>query len=100
VLKVMGIESVRARERLFRVNEDGKPASETSLKLVAFYVRRLLSENELDGGCRVAGEGVLGLDLPPTDSVFFYDGLVFAALDAFNNPNKNPTITGLKPPNE
>jgi hypothetical protein len=98
VLKVIGVEPGGAQQRRFRINENGKPASETSLKLVAFYVRRLLTENELDGGCRVVTEGMLALDLPPTDSVFFYDGLVFAALDAFNNPNKNPTITGLKPP--
>ncbi len=95
-----GIEPGGERERRFRIDDDGKPASEASLKLVAFYVRRLLSENELDGGCRVAAKGMLSLDLPPTDAIFFYDGLIFAALDAFNNPNKNPTITGLKPPEE
>jgi hypothetical protein len=26
---------------------------------------------------------------------FFHDGIVFAALDAVNNPEKNPTITQL-----
>ncbi len=98
MLKVRGIEPAGERDRRFRIDEDGRPASEASLKLVAFYVRRLLTENELDGGCRVESDGVLTLDLPETESVFFYDGLVFAALDAFNNPNKNPTITGLKPP--
>ena len=85
------------RQRRFRVEEDGKPAGEASLEQVVVYARRLLAENELAGDCRADSQGILVLDLPETDSTYFYDGLVFAALDAFNNPNKNPTITGLPP---
>jgi hypothetical protein len=100
MLKVRGIEATQQRERLFRVDEEDRPAPESALKLVAFYTRRLLAENELAGNCRAASDGLLLLELPETDSTYFYDGLVFAALDAFNNPNKNPTITALRPPEE
>jgi hypothetical protein len=100
VLKVRGIDTVGKRQRHFRIEDDGRLASEASLKLVAFYTRRLFAENEIAGECRAASEGVLVLEVPETDSTYFYDGIVFAALDAFNNPNKNPTITGIQPPEE
>ncbi|HTD51831.1 MAG TPA: hypothetical protein VK780_02295 [Thermoanaerobaculia bacterium] len=97
MLKVRGIEAVNARQRRFRIEQEGRPAADSHLLQVAIYARRLLAENELEGDCRAAPEGVLLLDLPETESTYFYDGIVFAALDAFNNPNKNPTITGLPP---
>ena len=40
------------------------------------------------------------LEIPEADPTYFYDGIVFAALDAFNNPGKNPTITDLPPVEE
>ena len=95
MLRVRGIDAKAPDERRFRIEDDGRPASEASLKLVALYTRRLFAENEIAGGCRAASDGILVLELPATDTTYFYDGIVFAALDAFNNPNKNPTITGL-----
>jgi len=97
VLKVKGIEAVGTRQRRFRVFDDGQPAPDSHLAQVATYARRLLAENELEGDCRPAPEGVLLLDLPETESTYFYDGIIFAALDAFNEPAKNPTITGFTP---
>jgi hypothetical protein len=97
VLKVRGIAAIGQQERHFRIEDDGRPASEASLKLVAFYTKRLFAENEIAGRCRAAADGILVLELPSTDTTYFYDGIVFAALDVFNNPNKNPTITGLPP---
>ncbi len=97
VLKVKGIEDVHDRRRLFRIEQDGRPAPDSDLRLVAIYARRLLAENDLLGDCRAAPDGCLLLDLPDMERTYFYDGIVFAALDAFNNPNKNPTITGLPP---
>jgi len=97
VLRVRGIESVGQSQRRFRVEDGGQPASPASLKLVSVYAVRLLAENELPGECRADGAGVLVMEFPPTETTFFYDGIVFAALDAFNNPNKNPTITNLEP---
>ena len=97
MLRVRGIESVGQSQRRVRVEDDGRAASPASLKLVSLYAGRLLAENELPGECRADGEGVLVMEFPPTETTFFYDGIVFAALDAFNNPNKNPTITDLAP---
>ena len=88
-----GIESLGDRERRFRIEDAGRAASEASLQLVSLYTRRLFAENELAGECLAAPGGILILKLPDSDKSYFYDGLVFAALDAFNNPNKNPTIT-------
>ena len=93
MLKVRGVQTVGERERHFRVEDDGRPAAHASLKLVSLYTRRLFAENEIAGECRATAEGILVLELPDTDKTYFYDGIVFAALDAFNNPNKNPTIT-------
>ncbi len=95
MLKVRGIEAEGVRQRRFRIEQDGSPAPEPHLEQVATYARRLLAENELGGDCRPAGAGILLLELPETDNTYFYDGIVFAALDAFNNPSKNPTITRL-----
>lgn len=93
VLRVRGIESLGDRERRFRIEDDGRAASEASLQLVSLYTRRLFAENELAGECLAASAGTLILRLPDTDKSYFYEGLIFAALDAFNHPKKNPTIT-------
>ena len=100
MLKVRGIDAIGERERRFRIDEEEHPASEASLMLVALYTRRLLAENELAGDCRAASAGTLVLELPAGDVTYFYDGIVFAALDVFNNPEKNPTITGARLPIE
>src|SRR5262249_54445952 len=55
------------------------------------------AENELSAECGAVSEGLLALVLPETDNGYFYDGLVFAVLDVFNNPGRNPTITGTHP---
>jgi hypothetical protein len=100
VLKVRGIEGDGKGERRFRIEDDGRPASEASLQLVALYAKRLLAENDLAGGCRAVAAGMLALEVPEADPSYFYDGVVFAAIDAFNNPGKNPTITNLPPVEE
>jgi hypothetical protein len=38
------------------------------------------------------------LNVRVSERTFFHDGIVFAALDAVNNPEKNPTIS--QPPVE
>ena len=93
MLRVRGIESIGDRERRFRIEDSGRAASEASLQLVSLYTRRLFAENEIAGECRATAEGVLVLQLPDADKTYFYDGIIFAALDAFNHPNKNPTLT-------
>ena len=57
--------------------------------------QRLIQENDLPGEFYVFEIGLLGLDVLATDRTFFHDGIVFASLDAVNNPGKNPTITQL-----
>jgi hypothetical protein len=47
-----------------------------------------------------AAEGSIALELPAAERTFFHGGIVFAALDAFNDPVKNPTLTLLAEPGE
>ena len=60
---------------------------------MAGFASQLLRENELEGTFRSAGDGALALELPAAKRTFFHDGIVFAALDAVNDPVKNPTLT-------
>ncbi len=64
-----------------------------SLERVARIAGVLLAENRLDGAFRVAGAGLLALDLTRSERSFFHTGIVFAALDAVNDPVRNPTLT-------
>ena len=40
----------------------------------------------------MAGPGLLALELPRDARGFFHNGIVFAALDAVNDPVRNPTL--------
>lgn len=53
----------------------------------------LLRENALAGRFRALGPGLLALELPEVERTFFHNGIVFAALDAYNDPVRNPTLT-------
>ncbi len=53
----------------------------------------LLRENSLAGRFRAVVPGLLALELPEGERTFFHNGIVFAALDAYNDPVKNPTLT-------
>jgi hypothetical protein len=93
VLKVKGMRDVSPGKRLFVIEEEGEPASVEDLGRVASIAGRLLAENELPGEFEVFDRGLLALNVRLSARVFFHDGIVFAALDALNNPEKNPTIT-------
>ena len=41
---------------------------------------------------------MLALELPEAKRTFFHNGIVFAALDAVNDPVRNPTLTLLAEP--
>jgi hypothetical protein len=69
-----------------------------SLQRVARFGDHLLRENDLPGAFDVPGEGVLILDVPGSGRTFFHEGIVFAALDVFNDPVRNPTVTMLAAP--
>jgi hypothetical protein len=78
---------------VFRIQEDEQPASVRNLTQLARLADVILRENELLGRFVAASPGVLVLELPETERTFFHNGIVFAALDAFNDPIKNPTLT-------
>lgn len=88
-----GMRDVSPGKRLFVIENEGKPAPKESLERVATIARRLLAENELPGEFAVFDLGLLALDVRSTERSFFHDGIVFAALDAVNDPDKNPTLS-------
>ena len=95
MLKVKGMRDVSPGKRVFVIEEDGEPASTDSIGRVSTIAQHLLQENDLPGEFHVFEAGLLGLNVPASDRTFFHDGIVFASLDAVNNPGKNPTISQL-----
>jgi hypothetical protein len=93
VLKVKGMRDAAPGKRLFVIEQAGEPASPEELQRVAVIAGRLLAENELPGEFGVFDRGLLVLNVLVNERTFFHDGIVFAALDAVNNPEKNPTIS-------
>ncbi|HEY3173771.1 MAG TPA: hypothetical protein VGK86_14480 [Thermoanaerobaculia bacterium] len=93
MLKLKGMRDAAPGKRVFVVEDEGQPASAEALERIAAVARRLLEENELPGEFEVFGEGLLALNLRASDRTFFHDGIVFAALDAVNDPGRNPTLT-------
>jgi hypothetical protein len=92
VLRCKGVEGHEAERSLFRVLEEDLPASEEILSRVARIGDILLRENALAGRFRPVAPGVLALELALEERTFFHSGIVFAALDAINDPIKNPTL--------
>jgi hypothetical protein len=93
VLKVKGMRDASPGKRLFVIEDEGEPASLDDLQRIASIAGRLLRENELPGEFGVFDRGLLVLNVLVSERTFFHDGIVFAALDAVNNPEKNPTIS-------
>ncbi|HEX9285644.1 MAG TPA: hypothetical protein VF999_00090 [Thermoanaerobaculia bacterium] len=93
MLKVKGMRDAAPGKRLFVIEDEGQPASAELLDRIAAVARRLLEENDLPGEFEVFGEGLLALNLRASDRTFFHDGIVFAALDAVNDPGRNPTLS-------
>ena len=93
MLKVRAIRDDGPDRTLVRVGADDAPAPRERLERLAAVANRLLEENGLPGGFRVAGEGEIALEVPAASRHFLHDGIVFAALDAVNDPVKNPTLT-------
>jgi hypothetical protein len=93
MLKIRSIEDDGPDRRVYSVASDGNPVGADVLADVARVAGRLAAENELPGTYRVQEESALVLDLPAAQRSFFHDGIVFAALDAVNDPVRNPTLT-------
>ena len=92
MLRCRGVDGEEPERSFFRILEGEGPAPEESLSRVARIADVLLRENALAGRFRPAGPGVLALELAADERTFFHNGIVFAALDAINDPVKNPTL--------
>jgi hypothetical protein len=92
MLRCTGIETDGSDRSEFRIQEEEEPATPDALDRVARVAEVLLRENGLPGRFAVAGAGVLTLELAETERTFFHNGIVFAALDAVNDPLKSPTL--------
>jgi hypothetical protein len=92
MLRVKSIADDGENRRLYSIHVNGEPVDAETLASVARIACRLVAENELPGTYR-AGEGSLVLDLPAAQRSFFHDGIVFAAIDAVNDPVHSPTLT-------
>ena len=93
MLRCRKIDSEESARSVFSVTEPDLPASVESLERVARIADLLLRENGLPGRFVVAGPGRLALELTAGERTFFHNGIVFAALDAYNDPVRNPTLT-------
>ena len=93
MLRCKGIETGGPERSHFRIFEEDRPAATEALERVARLGDILLRENRLAGRFAVAAPGLLALDVSEAERTFFHNGIVFAALDAVNDPVRNPTLT-------
>ena len=93
MLRCRRIDTEEKDRSVFHVIEADAPAPVESLERVARIAELLLRENKLSGRFLVAAPGLLALLLPEQERTFFHNGIVFAALDAYNDPVRNPTLT-------
>ena len=93
MLRCKGIDSGGPERSFFSIFEGEAPALEPSLRRIVAVADVLLRENGLSGRFTAAGPGLLALELRKDERSFFHNGIVFAALDAVNDPVRNPTLT-------
>ncbi len=93
MLKVKGMRDVSPGKRLFVIEDESEPAPSETIGRIASIANRLLRENELPGDFESFEAGLLALNVRSSERTFFHDSIVFAALDAVNNPDRNPTMT-------
>jgi hypothetical protein len=95
MLKVKSIRDEPGDLRVFEIVSDGAPASPEDLARVARVAVQLIEENQVGGRFAAGSDGILELHIAPARRTFFHDGIVFAALDAVNDPIRSPTLTRL-----
>ena len=97
MLKVKSIRDEPEDLRVFEIVSDGAPASAEDLDRVARIASHLVAENQVGGRFAVGsnGGGTLELHIAAARRTFFHDGIVFASLDAVNDPVRSPTLTRL-----
>ena len=93
MLRYRGIAADEPDRCVYRIAEGEAPASSEALGRVARIADILVAENGLAGSFAAEGPGELVLSLRREDRGFFHNGIVFAALDAVNDPVRNPTLT-------
>jgi len=93
MLRCKGIDSGGPDRSFYAIAEGDAPAPLDALERVARAANVLLAENRLAGRFLARGPGLVELELPHDDRTFFHNGIVFAALDAVNDPVRNPTLT-------
>jgi hypothetical protein len=93
MLRYRGIVSDEPERSVFRIHDGDAPASAETLDRVARIAAILLRENGLAGAFVAGAPGELFLELSRAERSFFHNGIVFAALDAVNDPVRNPTLT-------
>jgi hypothetical protein len=95
MLRCKGIDSAGPERSFYTIVDGEASAPAGSLARVVRTANVLLAENRLAGRFLAAAPGLLALELSREDRTFFHNGIVFAALDAVNDPVRNPTITML-----
>ena len=93
MLRVREIRDEGPDRTLFRVAEEGGPPSKEKVARLVAVAARLLAEYGLPGEFRAAGDGDVVLEIAAASRHFLHDGVLFAALDAVNDPVRNPTLT-------
>ena len=93
MLRYKGVEADEPEFCRYRIFNDETPADPETLTRIARIAEVLLAENKLEGSFHVVEPGLLALDLEKARRGFFHNGIVFAALDAVNDPVRNPTLT-------
>jgi hypothetical protein len=95
MLKVKSIRDEPGDLRVFEIVSDGASASADDLAKVVRVAAQLIDENRVGGRFAAGAGGILELYLPTARRTFFHDGIVFAALDAVNDPVRSPTLNRL-----
>jgi hypothetical protein len=93
VLRVSAMRDEETGGIRYTVVDGSAAGPQEHLAKVAGFGNRLLEENGLLGTFSSPEAGVLLLQVTVSDRTFFHEGIVFAALDAFNEPTRNVTIT-------
>jgi hypothetical protein len=93
MLKVREISDDGPTRTRFRLGEGGGPPTPQTLSRLVAVAGQLLTENGLHGAFRQSGPSEVTLEVDESARHFLHEGILFAALDAVNDPVKSPTLT-------
>jgi hypothetical protein len=93
MLRVREIRDDGPDRTLFRIAEEGRPPSREKIARLVAVAAQLLAEYGLPGKFRANESGEVVLEVTASARHFLHDGVLFAALDAVNDPVRNPTLT-------